>query len=103
MGDMNIDQVLMQMRNISIGATNAPTPPEDNGGFASLLKKSIDTVNSNQQIYTKLSHVFEVGEHNVNWSEVSAASQKADLSFQAIAQVTNKLVDAYKEVMNMPL
>jgi flagellar hook-basal body complex protein FliE len=31
------------------------------------------------------------------------ASQKASVSFQAMVQVRNKLVEAYKEVMNMPI
>jgi len=31
------------------------------------------------------------------------ASQKASVSFQAMVQVRNKLVDAYKDVMNMPI
>jgi flagellar hook-basal body complex protein FliE len=31
------------------------------------------------------------------------ASQKATVSFQAMVQVRNKLVDAYRDVMNMPI
>jgi flagellar hook-basal body complex protein FliE len=31
------------------------------------------------------------------------ALQKADLSFKAMTEVRNKLVDAYKEIMNMPV
>jgi flagellar hook-basal body complex protein FliE len=31
------------------------------------------------------------------------ATQKASVSFQAMLQVRNKLVDAYKDVMSMPL
>jgi flagellar hook-basal body complex protein FliE len=30
-------------------------------------------------------------------------AQKASLSFQAMTQVRNKLVEAYKDVMNMPI
>jgi flagellar hook-basal body complex protein FliE len=29
--------------------------------------------------------------------------QKSDISFEAMLQVRNKLIDAYKEVMNMPI
>jgi len=36
-------------------------------------------------------------------AEVMIASQKASVSFQAMLQVRNKLVDAYKDVMNMPM
>jgi len=31
------------------------------------------------------------------------ASQKASISFQALTQVRNRLVDAYKDIMNMPV
>ncbi|MEQ8205308.1 MAG: flagellar hook-basal body complex protein FliE, partial [Woeseia sp.] len=30
-------------------------------------------------------------------------SQKADLSFRAMTEVRNKLVNAYQEIMNMPV
>jgi flagellar hook-basal body complex protein FliE len=29
--------------------------------------------------------------------------QKANVSFRALAEVRNKFVDAYREIMNMPL
>ncbi|HEX4937182.1 MAG TPA: flagellar hook-basal body complex protein FliE, partial [Candidatus Kapabacteria bacterium] len=34
---------------------------------------------------------------------VMVASQKSSLAFQAVVQVRNKLVDSYKEIMNMPV
>jgi len=34
---------------------------------------------------------------------VMLQAQKASLSFQAMTQVRNKLVEAYKDVMNMPI
>jgi len=37
----------------------------------------------------------------VELSEVMVAMQKASLSFEATTQVRNKLLSAYKEVMNM--
>ena len=36
-------------------------------------------------------------------AEVMVAVQKSSVSFEAMVQVRNKLVDAYKEVMNMPI
>lgn len=106
MSDMNIDQILAQMRTMSIGAANK-TPESITGtsgsDFGALLKQSIDSVNATQQTAGKLSQAFEVGDTDVSLAEVMIASQKADVSFQAMLQVRNKLVDAYKEVMNMPM
>jgi flagellar hook-basal body complex protein FliE len=103
MSEMNINQVLAQMRSLSIGATNHPEAVEGNADFASLLKQSIDSVNTSQQTAGKLSQAFEIGDADVSLAEVMIASQKADISFQAMVQVRNKLVEAYKDVMNMPL
>ncbi len=103
MSEMNINQVLAQMRSMSIGATNHPEPVEGTADFASLLKQSIDSVNTSQQTAGKLSQAFEIGDADVSLAEVMIASQKADISFQAMVQVRNKLVEAYKDVMNMPL
>ena len=48
-----------------------------------------------------LATAFESGDPTVNLSEVMVAIQKASISFQAMTQVRNNLVSAYKEVMNM--
>ncbi len=106
MSTMNIDQILAQMRSMSIEAQNKPAAPvtsADNSDFASMLKQSIESVNEMQQTAGKLSRDFEIGDTNVSLAEVMIASQKADVSFQAMLQVRNKLVDAYKDVMNMPM
>ena len=105
MSDMNIDQILAQMRTMSIGAANKTPEPVSGSGsdFGALLKQSIDSVNTTQQTAGKLSQAFEIGDTDVSLAEVMIASQKADVSFQAMLQVRNKLVDAYKEVMNMPM
>lgn len=104
MSDINVNQVLAQMRTMSIEASSSK-PKETEGGseFAAMLKESIDSVNSTQKASGQLSKAFELGEPDVSLAEVMIASQKASVSFQAMLQVRNKLVDAYKDVMNMPM
>ncbi|MFI3138393.1 MAG: flagellar hook-basal body complex protein FliE [Methylococcaceae bacterium] len=103
MSEMNINQVLAQMRSMSIGAAGSAAPATGNADFSALLKQSIESVNTNKQTAGKLSQAFEIGATDVSLAEVMIASQKADVSFQAMLQVRNKLVEAYKDVMNMPL
>lgn len=106
MSDININQVLAQMRTMSIEASSKPIQPaETEGGsdFAAMLKDSIDSVNTTQKTSGALSKSFETGDPDVSLAEVMIASQKASVSFQAMLQVRNKLVDAYKDVMNMPM
>jgi len=103
MSDMNVSQVLAQMRTMSIEASNKPAPVDTNNDFAALLKQSINGVNATQQTAAKMSSDFEMGQSDDSLAEVMVSLQKASVSFQAMVQVRNKLTDAYKEVMNMPM
>lgn len=101
----NIDQILAQMRTMSAQATAAPKMAEEpaTSSFGDLLAQSISQVNETQQQAGELKRAFELGAEDVNLAEVMVAVQKSSLSFEAMLQVRNKLVDAYKEVMNMPI
>jgi flagellar hook-basal body complex protein FliE len=46
---------------------------------------------------------LERGDKSVALPEVMIAWQKASLSFQAMTEVRNRLVNAYQEIMNMPI
>ena len=107
MSDMNIDQVLSQMRTMRAAATGDqiaanPAIKVDSGvNFSSMLQDSIGQVNAVQQDSAQLKQAFMREDPNVSLTEVMVASQKASLSFEAMKQVRNKLVAAYQEVMNM--
>ena len=105
MSTMGIDQVLAQMRVMSAQAASAPKPAEQlsGGSFADMLKSSIDQVNETQQQAGEMKRAFELGEGDMNLAEVMVAVQKSSVSFEAMVQVRNKLIDAYKDVMNMPI
>jgi flagellar hook-basal body complex protein FliE len=104
MSDINVNQVLAQMRTMSIEAGSKPAQTDEAGGdFAAMLKQSIDSVNQSQKTSNELATAFESGQSDVSLAEVMIASQKASVSFQAMLQVRNKLVDAYKDVMSMPI
>jgi len=99
-----INQVLAQMRVMSAQAQGVPAPEESGqGGFGDLLTKSINAVNESQQQAGELKQAFEVGEPGVDLAEVMIAVQKSNVSFQAMVEVRNKLIDAYRDVMNMPV
>ena len=102
---MNIDQVLAQMRVMAAQATNQSSKTSEGSGaeFGELLKQSIDHVNSAQKEASELRSAFESGEGDMDLAQVMIAAQKSSLSFEAMVQVRNKLVEAYKDVMNMPI
>ena len=77
---------------------------EDNSvSFSKLMQESIDGVNSQQMKAGATAKAFEMNDPNVPLSSVMLEMQKARVSFEALKQVRNQLVDAYKQVMNMPL
>ncbi|MDK2779501.1 MAG: flagellar hook-basal body complex protein FliE [Pseudomonadota bacterium] len=69
--------------------------------FQTMFKNAVDTVNANQKSASELATRFEQGDPSVDLPEVMIALQKSSVSFQAMTQVRNKLVEAYKDVMNM--
>ena len=104
MSTPEINQVLAQMRVARAQAAGGvgieETPQND---FSDLLKRSIDSVNETQQQANSLRTAFEQGEEGLDLADVMIAAQKSSVSFQAMVEVRNKLVDAYKDVMNMPV
>lgn len=103
MSNVDINQVLAQMRLMGDQARSTRVQPESPADFQALLKDSINKVNDTQQQASKLAQAFETGETDASLAEVMISLQKASVSFQAMVQVRNKLVEAYKDVMNMPM
>jgi len=103
MSDMNVNQVLAQMRAMSLQASGPIQAPTGNSDFSALLQRSIAAVNNTEQHAGKMAAAFETGSANVSLTDVMVAQQKSSVSFQATLQVRNKLVEAYKDVMNMPM
>lgn len=102
MSQMNVDQVLQQMRVLAQKGglpetAGAPEGPD----FARLLADSIREVNAAQQEAGDLKTAFELGDPRVDLPEVMVAIQKSSVAFEAAVQVRNKLLSAYQEVMNM--
>ena len=104
MSTPEINQVLAQMRVAKAQAMGGGAVNETiQNDFGDLLKRSIDAVNETQQDATALRTSFEQGREGLDLADVMIAVQKSSISFQAMVEVRNKLVDAYKDVMNMPV
>lgn len=107
MSDMQISQILHQMRTLAAtaqqGAAQEAPGVSGAGGFSELLKQSLEQVNTAQKVSKDLAQAFEAGDPSVNLVQVMIAKEKASLAFDATTQVRNKLLEAYKDVMNMPV
>lgn len=77
-------------------------PGKDNGGpsFGDVLKDAISTVNEVQKRSDQEIEKLMTGESQ-DLHATLIAVQKADLSFQMMMQVRNKIVQAYQEIMRM--
>ena len=104
MSQMEIDRVLAQIRSIS--QATRPNVTNNVAGidnFSKLLKQGIESVNAAQAKSTDLANKFERGVPGVELPQVMLEMQKANVSFRALTEVRNKFVEAYREIMNMPL
>ena len=104
----NVNSVLAQMKSIEAMAQNRPVvEPQVQAkvrpNFAEMMVKAIDVVNNNQQVAADMQKRFEMGDDSVDLAQVIVNSQKANISFQALTEVRNKLLTAYQDVMNMPV
>lgn len=71
--------------------------------FGDLLSQALNNVNDIQQNAGALKNALETGDRSVTLAETMIASQKAGIAFEATVQVRNKLVEAYKSIMSMPV
>jgi len=63
----------------------------------------VSSVNQVQVQSESLKNAYISGDTTVSMSQVIVASQKSKLAFEGLMAVRNKILDAYKEIMNMPV
>ena len=81
-----------------VGGATAATP-----SFGATLRSALEGVNSAQQRSGELVRAFELGEPGADLAKVMVAAQQSQVAFRATVEVRNRLVQAYQDVMNMPL
>lgn len=105
MDKTGIDNILQQLQAASALASGVKKQPVNDEAagidFSEKLKAAVDQVNASQKSADKLSEQFVSDQSNVDLHEVMISLQKANVSFQSMVQVRNKLVTAYQEIMNM--
>lgn len=118
-GRTDINSLLSQMREMkSAAAPSSQIQPqgleaplngridktsESTPSFSTMFKGAVSSVNQTQQTSSALKVAYERGDAGVSLSQVMVASQKATVSFDAMTQVRNKVVEAYQDIMNMPM
>ena len=103
---------LLQMRSTIIGQNaalrraaghEADTGTEGtSASFGQALTDAVRSVNAQQTKASELSAAYERGDTN-DIVQVMVERQKASIGFEATMQVRNKLLSAYRDIMNMPV
>lgn len=103
-----IASVLTQIR--ALQAQTRITPPSLESvpvaagpSFGDTLKRALSGVNQSQMQSRRLAEAFELGDPRVDLARVMIASQQAQVGFKAVVEVRNRMVQAYQDVMNMPI
>lgn len=96
MADFRIDGISSAQN--SLPAKPAATPAE--GGFDSILSEAMGTVSALQNEAEQAIQNLAAGG---DVAQAVIAMEKADLSFQVMVEVRNKLLTAYEEIMRMQI
>jgi flagellar hook-basal body complex protein FliE len=79
-----------------VGSSAAPD------AFGKTMADALKTVNAQQTKAGDISAAYERGDtHDI--VQVMVERQKASIGFEATLQVRNKLLSAYRDIMNMPV
>ena len=95
-----------EMRTRGLGdapASNAVPATQAAPGFRQTLSNALDQVNQVQANASQLQTAFEMGDPRADLARVMVSMQQAQVAFRATVEVRNRLVQAYQDVMNMPI
>lgn len=103
-----VQDVLSQIRALQArsGEGTAKTAADSASSevnFADTLGSAINSVNATQKSAESVSTAFVQGSKDVELADVMLALNKADVSFKTLAEVRNRMVSAYQDIMNMPV
>ncbi len=95
---------ILKLRQQILARSNAiaPQPAAETPQFGTALTEALRSVNAIQDQASAATTAFETGQTH-DLASVMIARQKASIAFEATLQARNRLIGAYKDVMNMPL
>lgn len=96
----------VNMLHASLQSARIPALPDTQqahgAGFGSRLGQAIENVNAQQAKATQAVRDFETGATQ-DLAAVMVEQQLSSLGFQMTMQVRNKALQAYRDIMNMPV
>ena len=100
---MQVSAIANQAVQPSISSPAAAGGPKAGGkGFGEMLEGMLHDLNGTSQNATNMAGALAAGD-DVDVHQVALAAEMESLSFSLALQVRNKVVDAYHEIMKMPV
>jgi flagellar hook-basal body complex protein FliE len=93
---------VLQAPSLKVGIGGIGAPAAEPPRFGAALNDALRAVSAVQDQATTATNAWETGQTH-DLASVMIARQKATIAFEATLQARNRLVGAYKDVMNMPL
>lgn len=87
--------------SVGAGAPSAKSSGDGGAGFGASLERLVDAVDSSHERANEAVNGMLTKQVDVH--DAMIALQRADLTLQFGVQVRNKLVNAYNEIMRMPV
>ena len=75
----------------------------ETSGFGQTLNNALESVSRTQRESGDLQKAFEMGDPRADLARGMGAMQQSTVAFRATVEVRNRLVQAYQDVMNMPI
>lgn len=72
-------------------------------GGASLFSDSLKNLDNKIKKSSELKSGYQSGDPNVSLVEVMLASQESNVALSTAIEIRNKSLEAYKEIINMPV
>lgn len=107
MSTPGIQSALQQMQSLATQASGqsmqggAPSQAVGHGSFGGELQASIQRINQLKLAANDKAMAFQAGDPDIELADVMIDMQKASVASQMGLQVRNRLVSAYRDVMNM--
>jgi flagellar hook-basal body complex protein FliE len=98
---------MSEIRISGVGGLSPVPEPRKGGGsggpaFGDALQQALGRVNELQQGADQAAQAFSLGQ-NRDVAGTLIAIEKANLGFQLTLQIRNKLLEAYQEIIRMPM
>jgi len=93
-----IERVQLSTLAARAASASAPAP-----GFAEALKGALATVSRSQAQAADLARRFQENDPAVSLEKTMTAMAQANVQFQLLVQTRNRLVQAYQDIMSMPV